>query len=272
MAPNTEKINENDFLNKKIEKMKEEVLEESYNEVEKSKKREKPLFIKKKDVAKFFPIFGIIFIIIAVLAIFTINYLPWMYIKYNDSNLAEVDCYFYRDFKTKIEHKEILDIMGSKCDNCSSNSQNYIGLSPEDFVYSPQYIYYGFLVLILLAIISTIFIIINKYYTVSIRSNILFYSISGVVEIIIGVVILLLCAKFLGANLLLIYNKPLIENFGLNNVGMLTFAPTILMIFSLIIIKGAMIKVDMYLKKLEKKDKSNKTSGLFTTYRYGSNL
>ena len=272
MAPNIEKINENDFVNKKIEKMKEEILEESYNEIKKSKKREKPLFIEKKDVAKFFPIFGIILIIIAVLAIYTINYLPWMYIKYNDSNLAEVDCYFYRDFKTKIEHKEILDIMGSKCDNCSSNSQNYIGLAPEDFVHSPQYIYYGFLALILLAIISTIFIIIDRYHTLSNRSNILFYSISGVAEIIIGVIILSLCAKFLGANLLLIYNKPLIENFGLNNVGMLTLAPIILMIFSFIIIKVAMIKVDTNLKKFEKKDKLNKTSGLFTAYRYGSNL
>ncbi len=109
MAPNVEKFKENYFVNKKIEKMKEEILEESFNEVEKSIKKEKPLLKEKKDFPKFFPVFGIILITVAVLAIFTINFLPWMYIQYNDSNSTEVECYFYRDFKTKAECKEILE-------------------------------------------------------------------------------------------------------------------------------------------------------------------
>ena len=81
---------------------------------------------------------------------------------------------------------------------------------------------------------------------------------------------MLLCAKFLGANFLLNYNKPLIENIGLNDVKLLILAPILLIVFAFIIIKGAMIALDLNFKELEKRNESNKTTRFFSTYKYGS--
>ena len=267
------KINEDNFINtKKIEREKETLLDEIFKRAELSKKKKKLLLKEKKELKRFSPTFGVIFIIIAIVAILIINYLPWMYIKYNNSDQQGIEEFFYRDFKTKYEHNEILDLMGSKCDNCISNGQNYIGLSTEDFIYSPQYCFYGFIALIVLGLISIIFAIIYKFGNFSINSATLFYSISAILEIIIGVYILSLCVKFLGANFLLAYNKPLIENIGLNDVKLLILAPILLIVFAFIIIKGAMIAVDLNFKELEIRNESDKSPRTFYTYKYRSNI
>lgn len=273
MVFDLEDIDKNNFLKiKKSEKEKEELLDESFKRVELSKKKKKFLIKEKKEIKKFFPVFGVIFIVIAIVALLIINYLPWMYIKYNNSDYQEFEGFFYRDFKTKFEQKEILDLFGSNCNNCSSYSHNYIGLSTEDFIYSPQYCFYGFIALILLGLISIIFAIIDKFRNFSIKSYVLFYFISGIIEVIIGVYILSICVKFLGANFLLFYNKSLIEGIGLYNAKLLILAPILLIVFAFILIKGAMIAVELNFKKLEKRNISDKTSGFVSAYKYGSNI
>ena len=97
-----DKIDEDGFINtKKFEKEKELLLDEAFKKAEFSKKKEKLLSKEKKEQKRFFPTFGVIFIIIAIVALFIINYLPWMYIKYNNSNFQKIEGFFYRDFKTK---------------------------------------------------------------------------------------------------------------------------------------------------------------------------
>ena len=266
-------LDEDGFLKiKKIEKEKEELLDETFKKAELLKKRKKLLTREKKDFKKFIPAFGIIFIIIAIVGLFIINYLPWMYIKYYNPGYGEVEDFFYRDFKTKFDYKEILDLMGSKYNNYSTNSQSYIGLLTEDFIYSPQYSFYGFIALIFSGLISIIFAIIDKSRNFSIKSAILFYSIIAIIEVIIGVYILSLCIRFLGANFLLEYNRPLIENIGLNNVKLLILAPILLIIFAFIIMKGAMVAVDLNFKELEKRKEPDKTSRLFSPNKYRSNI
>ena len=204
MTTDLEKIDDDSTKTKKIEKMKEQLLDETFKKAEISKKSKKLLLKEKKDLQKFFPIFGLIFIFISIAGFFIINYLPWMYIKYNNSDLIEIEGFVYRDFKTKIGNKEIFDLMGASYNN-NSNSNNYIGLSTEDFIFSPKYSYYGFIALILFGIFSIIFAIIDKFHGFTIKTAILFYSISSISELIIGVFILLLCLRFLGANFLLFY-------------------------------------------------------------------
>ena len=273
MVSDLEDIDKNNFLKvKKSEREKEELLDESFKRVELSRKKKKFLIKEKKEIKKFFPVFGVIFIVIAIVALLIINYLPWMYIKYNNSDYQEFEGFFYKDFKTKFEQKEILDLLGSNCNNCSSYSHNYIGLSTEDFIYSPQYCFYGFIALILLGLISIIFAIIDKLRNFSIKSYVLFYFISGIIEVIIGVYILSICVKFLGANFLLFYNKSLIEGIGLYNAKLLILAPILLIVFAFILVKGAMIAVELNFKELEKRNISDKTSGFVSAYKYGSNI
>lgn len=273
MVSDLEDMDKNNFLKvKKSEREKEELLDESFKRVELSRKKKKFLIKEKKEIKKFFPVFGVIFIVIAIVALLIINYLPWMYIKYNNSDYQEFEGFFYRDFKTKFEQKEILDLLGSNCNNCSSYSHNYIGLSTEDFIYSPQYCFYGFIALILLGLISIIFAIIDKFRNFSIKSYVLFYFISAIIEVIIGVYILSICVKFLGANFLLFYNKSLIEGIGLYNAKLLILAPILLIVFAFILIKGAMIAVELNFKELNKRNISDKTSGFVSAYKYGSNI
>ena len=273
MISDLEKIDQDDFLNiKKIEKVKEELLEDTFKKAESSKKTKKILSKEKKDLKKFFPMFGVIFIVIGLVSLLIINYLPWMYIKYNNSNFAEVDGFYYRDFKTKFENEEISNLMGSKCDNCSDNSKNYIGLSTEDFFYIQQYSFYGFITLILLGISSIIFAIIDKFHNISVKSAILFYSTSAIAELIIGMFILSLCIRFIGANFLLVYNKSLIEYINLYNVKLIMLAPILIIVFTLITINSAKIVLDLNFKELQKRNQSDKTSRSFSTYKYGSNI
>jgi magnesium-transporting ATPase (P-type) len=273
MISDSDKTDEKDFLKiKKIEKMKEEVLEENFKTAEFSKHKEKILIKEKKDFKKYLPVFGVIFIIIAIAALFIINYLPWMYITYNNSDYGNADYFFYRDFKINTGNEKISELMGIKCDNCSAFTQNYIGLSIDDFTYSPRYSFYGFIVLIAIGLISIIFSIINKFCNFSIKLAVLFYSIFAIAEIIIGVIILSLCVKFLGVFFLLYYNKPLIESIGINNARLLILAPLFLIIFAFIIIKGAMIAADLNFRELCKNIEPDKTSKLFSTDKYRSSI
>jgi hypothetical protein len=266
----TDIIEEDDFLKiKKTEKMKQDVLDEAFKRAELSKKRKKFLPKEKKDLKKIFPIFGIIFI--GIISLLIINYLPWMYIKYYNSDINEIDGFFYRDFKTNLKSKEVLDLISLKSNNRDGYNQNYIGLSKEDFFNTPRYCFYGFVGLILIWLSSIIYAFIDKFRNFSDKIAFLFYSTTAALEIIIGITILSLCGKFIGAYFLLYYNKPLIENIGLNDTKLLILAPIILIIFAIIIIKAAMIAADLNFKELKKnKDKLDTTIMSAYSYKIGS--
>jgi len=262
----SERNDGDDYLKiKKIEKIKEELLDETFKKAEKRKKSKNFLLKEKKELKKCFPIFGVIFIFISIMSIFIINYLPWMYIKYNNSELNEIESFFYKDFKTKFENDEILMLMGQKCNNCYYDSKNYIGLSKEDFIFIPRYLTYVFIALLLFGLFYSIFSIIDRFCNFSVKSVTLFCSIFAIAEIIIGVIILSFCVRFLGANFLINFNKTLIENIGLYNVKLIILAPILLMVFAFVIIKGALTSVNLNFKELKKRSDADNSSRLFTT-------
>ena len=61
-------------------------------------------------------------------------------------------------------------------------------------------------------------------------------------------------------------------NTGLYNVKLLILAPILLIVFAFIIIKCAQIDLNLNFKELQKRSQSDKTSKLFSTYKYGSSI
>lgn len=155
-----EAIDENFFPDitdiKKIRKrVKDDVLDEMFEKAETSKRiRRKP---EDKVIKKHFHQLGIVFICIAIIALISINYMPWMFIKFDTVNGGIQELY-YVNFKNKNDHyyTEIDNIFESPCTNCSNNSKNYIGIIKNDFSSIPKITSYAFITLALLGIFFTI--------------------------------------------------------------------------------------------------------------------
>ena len=256
----------------RTERIKEDILDETFKKAEFTRKTTQQKNEKKKIVKKIFPKSGIIFIIIAIVALYFINSLPWMYVKYN-TETGETDGFFYRDFKTEeTEYNEVSDLLGSPCVNCSNNSHNYLGLSIDDFRNTPRITLYGLIALIILGLCFTTFAVVDKFRDFPVETVFVVYSTFAVGEIIAGIVILVSCAKFLGAYFLSSYNVSFIENLGLNDIRLVFLTPIILAIIASAIIKGAMTIININFKELDKKAEADRSQKSFSTYEYGSGI
>jgi len=261
------KIN-NDFSNKtkKLEKIKENLLDETFRKAELLKKKYQSKGIDKKKInRKSFPVSSLVFIIIAVVAIAFISYLPWMYIRYN-AGQTETDVFIYNDFNQASTNQEISNLFGSNCNNCNNISQNYIGLSIDDFYNTPKITLYGFIALIILSVSLTIFALINKYRNYSIEAFSVIYSSFAIIEIIVGIIILISCMKFIGAYFLSSYNTYYIEGLGVVDARIVYLTPILIIIFAFIIIRIAMAVVDINFRELDRKNEfDNPQRKFFTT-------
>jgi hypothetical protein len=263
-----------DFSQKKekIGKTKEEILDETFKKAELSKgfppKKE-----EKKIVKKPFRKIGIILIIIAIISLAIINYLPWVYIEY-DAEYGSVKEFFYKDFENKEgnDYSEIDHIFESLCTNCSNNSQNYIGVTKDDFIDISKTTSYGFITLALLGIIFTIFEIIERMRNFSMEIVTVIHSTFAAAAIIVGIVVALSSIKFLGSYFLLYYNRSFIETADINNVILLFFVPIILIVIAFVIIKIATTVLKINFNEFEKKLEADKPEQLYSTFRYRSDM
>ena len=258
---------------RKIKKIKEEYLDEAFKKAELLKKAHLEIKKEQRIVKKPFIKIGIIIFIIAILGFVLVNYIPWMYIKY-DSDYGTIEEYFsYIDFKDNdIKLDEIRYFFESTCKNCSNNSNNYIGLTINDISGTERTISNSLLALALLGFIFTVFIIIDRVKNFSEDTVNIIHSIFIVSIIIISLIVFLLTIKYLSAHLLMEINSPFVEVFGATNINVFFFIPYIfflaslcLLIFGLILIKSNFNKAVQNLEV----DKSQKSSAI---YRYGSNL
>lgn len=264
-----------DFLliRKKREKAKEEILDETFKKAEFLKKI-RPAKEKRRAGDKPFFKSGIIIMIIAVVAIALINYTPWMYAKY-DADKITVEQFFYKDFVSKESennetYQKVTYLFNSPCTNCTNNSQNYIGLTIDDFKNVPRLTSYGFIALAIMGLIFTIFVVIDRFRNFSVETSYLVCSIFTAGYVVISVFTLLLSIKFLASHFLMYYNWPFIETSGLTNVRLVFLAPIIMISISCAIMKGAMTVLKINLREIEKRLESDKSGRSYSTYRYGS--
>ena len=267
--------NSDDFLlvKKKKEKVKEEILDETFKKAEFLKKTQ-PTKEKKKTSDKPFFKSGIIIIIIAIVALAIINFTPWMYAKYDIDNTSTQQ-FFYINFeneeiknnKTLLEN--ITNLFDSPCKNCTNNSQNYIGLTIKDFGDIPKLTSYGLAALMIMGLIFTIFVIIDRFRNFSFEKLYLVCSIFTAGYVVTSVFILLLSIKFLASHFLIYYNEPFIKTSGITNVTLIFLAPIMMVFFSCAIMKGSMTVMKINFREVEKRLESGEPKKANYAYSYG---
>ena len=244
---------------KREEEIKERGLDESSKKAETSRG---PQFLdnktsKKTSHNRSFPKLGILLIIIAIIGLISIDNTPWAYIGYEE-DYGYVETPVYRNFKNAdSEHQTILDLFGSPY---------YIGVSTDDFTYAPTSAYYGFISLIILGVILTIFGIWNKIRNFSLKTFTIFHFIFATATIIPSTFIVLSVIKFLGAHFLLYHNTPLISN---SNIILLFPAVYIVIVLGSIIIKLAFTVIRMDFNELQKIKEIGTSGQSFSHHIYG---
>lgn len=258
---------------KKSKKIKEEFLDEAFKKAEFLKKTHSEKKVKKKVEKKPIIKLGFVVIIISILGLAVINYIPWMYIKY-DSDHGTIEEYFtYSDFKNnEVKLNEINNLFESTCNNCSNNSKNYFGLTMNDFTGTQRTIYYSLMALGLIGLIFTIFILIDRRRNFSEENVNIIHSIFIVSIIFISTIVFLSTIKYLGAHLLVGLNGPFIGVLGIRNLNLFFFTPYIFFLASLcLLIIGLMLIKANFNKALQNLE-ADKSQESYALYRYESRL
>jgi len=262
-------------MGKKREKTKEKILDEAFKKADvlrEKKIKNKRLKKTIKTVDRPFLKSGILIIIIAIIMLAFIEYSPWMYINHETDEGSAIHI-IYRDFNQgeKI-NQTVLDLFQSPCNNCSNNSQNYIGLTFDDFTNSPQTISNGIMILIVLGIIFTVFLIIDKFHRFSDEFVLALHSLFSIGVIIISLVILINSIKFIGTYFLLYHNWSFIEISGIKNANIVFLTPITLVILTLAIIRGVIITFNINFRQMENKFTIDKPETPYSTFRYEGNF
>lgn len=272
MINNDEDIEEEEQQksDRKRKKLKEQFLDEAYKKAELLKKAHLEIKKEQKLIKKPFIKIGIIAVIIAIIGLALINYVPWMYIKYDSDNGTIEEYFSYKDFNNNdIEIDNITSLFESTCNNCSNNSKNYIGLTINDFTGSQRTIFNSLIVLALLGLIFTGFIIIDRFKNFSEETVNFIHSFFIGSTIFIDLIIFLSTIKFLGAHILMQLNRSFIEVLGLNNINLFFFAPYIFFISSLFLVIMGLMLIKANFNKAIKNLESQKSH---SNYPYRSNL
>lgn len=257
---------------KRSKKIKEQFLDEAFKKAELLKKTHSEKKEKKKVEKKPIRKLGFVVIIIAILGLAVINYMPWMYIKY-DSDYGTIEEYYtYSDFDDEVKYNEIYNLFESTCSNCSHNSRNYFGLTMNDFSGTQRLMSYSLIVLGLLGFIFTIFIIIDRIKNFSEETFTIIHSIFISSIILIFLITFLSTIKFLGAHLLFEINKPFLEVLDITNVDMFFFIPYIFFFFSLCLLIIGLMLIKANFNKALNSLETDKFEESYSIYRYENRL
>ena len=257
---------------KKNERKKEKILDETFKKAKflKEKKTINQKIVKSiKTVDRQFLKSGILIIIVAITMLIFVEYSPWMYINQETDDGSTIHL-LYRDFNQEEEiNQTVLNLFQSPCDNCSNNSQNYIGLTFNDFSSSPKTITNGIIILMILGIVFTIFLIIDKFHRFLDEIVFALHSLFSITVIIISLVILISSIKFIGTYFLIYHNWSFIEISGIKNANIVFLTPIILALIALAIIRGAIITFKINFREMENKFTIDSPEEPYSTYRYG---
>jgi hypothetical protein len=257
---------------KKNEREKEKILDETFKKAKflKEKKTINKRIVKSiKTVDRPFLKSGILLIIVAIIMLVFIEYSPWMYINQETDKGSTIHL-VYRDFNQEEEiNQTVLNLFQSPCNNCSNNSQNYIGLTLDDFTNSPKPITNGIIILMGLGIVFTVFLIIDKIRRFLDEIVCALHSLFSIAAIIVSLFILISSIKFIGTYLLIYHNWSFIEISGIKNANIVFLTPILLVFLTLAIIRGAIITFKINFREMENKFTIDKPEEPYSTYRYG---
>lgn len=256
------------------EQYKEIVLDHYFSKAQTSRWKKKHKSETTTPMKKPFIKIGIIIIIIAIIAIFSIQFLPWMFIKY-DTTSGTVEYIIERDLKitdSDIEemNPEIINLFSSPKSIYGRYSCSYIGLTFSDFTNIPETSFNLFFILIIISIIFTIFLIIDKFRNFNIDNVTMIYSGFAATCIVFCLIIFVYSLKFIASYIILYFNWPFIQDLGINDIRLVYIVPIIIIILTLAIIKPCITVLKLNYRDIINRFESKKSEERFLTFKFGA--
>ncbi|MCX6666963.1 MAG: hypothetical protein NTV74_01795 [Euryarchaeota archaeon] len=240
------------------EKIKERILDETFKKAEVSRGLRSPDSgtHKKRSYEKTFPKVGLLIIALAIVGLLFISNVPWVYIRYDAGKEATFDGSF-----ENVGNQTLLNIF---------KSPYHLGLSTDDITYAYSMIFIGFISLVILGTVITIFGILDKFRDFSIETFISIHFIFTTAIIAPSTFIALAGMKILGAHFLFYHNSNLILD------PKLTFlffpAVAIAVVLGLIIIKLMFTVIRMDFSALQKIKDVETSEPSFPHYALGGKV
>jgi len=210
---------------------------------------------------------GIALIVVAIICLSIINFVPWLYVKY-DSELSEaghVEGFYYKDFETPEDaffQDEVYNFFQSR------NMSVYTGVNIDDFSEIPDFLTLCFYSFLILGIIYSLFAVYYKFKNFDFELSVIIQAVFAGSIIIISALVIFASLKFLGAHLLYNYNFELISNNLLNAVFIFP-SPVIIIFTSAGIMKVAFSFLKINIREISKKINSDTSDKTMFTYMGG---
>jgi hypothetical protein len=239
------------------EKIKEQILDDAFKKAEISRGLGSPdgKTHKKRPYEKTFPKLGILIIFLAIIGLVLISRTPWVYIRYDVGKDASFNSNF-----DNVGNQTLLDLF---------KSPYYLGLSADDFTYEYSSTFYGFLSLIILGIVITIFGIFDKMRDFSIETFITIHFTFTTIIIIPSTFIIVSGIKILGSHFLFYHNANLISP----KLTFLSFPVAVsVVVLGFVIIKLMFTLMRMDFNALQKIKEAETSTPSFPYYSFGGKI
>jgi hypothetical protein len=256
------------------EQYKEIVLDHNFLKAQTSRWKKKDKSETTTPMKKPFIKTGIIIFIIAIIAIFSIQYLPWMFLKY-DTTSGTIEYIIERDLKMtdsdiEVMNPEINNLFSSPKSIHGRYSDSYVGLTFSDFTNIPETSFNLFFILMIISIIFTIFLIIDKFRNFDMGNVTMIYSGFAATCIIFSLVIFAICLKFIASYIVLYLNWPFIQDLGINDIRLVYIVPIIIIILSLTIIKSCITVLKLNYRDIVNRLETKKSEERFLMFKFGA--
>jgi hypothetical protein len=238
---NVEEKTTHTLKEKREQKIKDQYLDKAYKTAEIKQglrsSENKPV---KKSYEKSFPKLGILLIVLAMVGLIIINNAPWAFIEY-DTDYGAIEASIYRDNdEVYSEHQDIMKLF---------ETPYFIGLSTVDFSNTPEIMFYGFIFLIIIGVLITVFGFFDEKMNFSLKIFTFSHLIFAISAIIPCIIIVISAIKFISAHLLLYLNMSQINSLIPNiNITFITFPAAFVVIalgFIIIKLEFTVMKIDL---------------------------
>ena len=183
------------------ERIREQILDEGFEKAKAGKFTIEKNNEKKLRKKPFF-LLGIVLIIIGASCFVTVNYGPWLYIKYEPigNENVTIEKTYYKDFQAYgFEDEEINNFF-------EGNGSKYLGIAPDDFSPYLNMSNYAAYVLLIIGIIFTIIQILSRVWNFGYRKSLIIHSIFAAITAIIFTYLMFVSIKFFAAFILYLLN------------------------------------------------------------------
>jgi magnesium-transporting ATPase (P-type) len=256
------------------EKYKDILLDKFLSKASSSKNSsEKKKTFPKKTPKKIFNKSGVFVIIIAIFAIISIQFLPWMYLKYESDQGVE-EYYVGLDFKVDSSseaemNNNVRNLFDAPHSTNGPFSGSYMGLKIVDFTDIPKTSFNLFVILIIISIIFTLIMVLHHFKNLNFFNVTIIFSAFAIGCILICLFIFILALKFISSYLVLYLNDVYIQSLGITDIRLVYIVPLILFFLTFMIIKSCSTIIRINFRDISKKMEFEISENRYQSFKLG---